>query len=110
VLRSGSRRWPPRYETLNEAKTEKKENKSTGRQAQHYACQSCKEDFPAKGVCVDHIRPVVDPVQGFTTWDEFIQRLYCPKENLQVLCIECHKVKTKKESSGRKKSNQDKKG
>ena len=109
VLRSGSRRWPPRYETLNDAKTEKKINASTGRLAQHFRCSSCLAEFPSKQVQIDHRNPVVDPVVGFVSWDTFIERLFCDKDNLQVLCKPCHKVKSKEESSGRKKSNQDKK-
>lgn len=110
VLRSGSRRWPPRYETLNEAKTEKKVNLDSGRIAQHFRCAGCGLDYPSKQVQIDHREPVVDPLVGFISWDNFIEKLYCGKDNLQVLCKTCHKVKTKKESSGRKKSNQDKKG
>ena len=97
TLRAGARRWQPKYETLNEAKTEKKVNPKTGRLAQHYRCASCKQEFTAKDVQVDHIKPVVDPKKGFTTWDDFIDRLFCEKKNLQVLCVGCHKEKTKKE-------------
>jgi len=65
VLRSGSRRWPPRYETLNEAKTEKKVNVDSGRVAQHFRCASCGLDYPSKQVQIDHRDPVVDPLVGF---------------------------------------------
>lgn len=97
VLRSGSRRYPPKYETLNEAKTEKKINPKTGRLAQHFRCAACLEEFPQKAVQVDHIKPVVDPRRGFTNWDTFIKRLFCDRKNLQVLCETCHKTKTKEE-------------
>ncbi len=97
VLRSGSRRWPPKYQTLNEAKTEKKINSATKRLAQHYKCKKCKKDFPAKMVQVDHIKPVVDPKVGFVDWNTFIDRLFCERNNLQVLCKACHDLKTKKE-------------
>ena len=93
ILRSGSRRWGPKYETLNEAKTEKKINPKSGRLAQHFICASCSKEFVAKDVQVDHIKPM-----GFDqTWDKFINELYCEKENLQVLCLTCHKAKTKLE-------------
>jgi len=97
ALRAGSRRWPPRFETLNESKTEKKVNTLTGRIAQHFRCASCGGEFPAKQVNVDHILPVVDPVVGFVDWNTFVENLYCEKENLQVLCKTCHDLKTKKE-------------
>ena len=102
VLRSGTRRFPPKYQTLNEAKTEKKINKKSGRLAQHFLCNQCKEDYPQKDVEVDHIIPIVSPATGFTTWDDFIKGLFCDASNLQVLCKTCHLTKSKKE---REKSN-----
>ena len=107
VLRSGTRRWPPKFETLNEAKTEKKINKKTGRLAQHYKCAQCKEDFPAKEVSVDHKKPVIGK-EGFTTWDAFIDNMFCDKSNLQVLCKTDHDLKTKKETSVRKEQRKNK--
>ncbi len=90
ILRSGSRRWGPKYTTLNDAKTEKRINPSSGRLAQHYKCNVCQGEFVAKSVQVDHITPI-----GYDkTWDEFIHGLYCERENLQVLCTTCHKIKT----------------
>lgn len=93
ILRSGSRRWGPKYTTLNEAKTEKKINPKSGRLAQHFLCAKCKKEFTSKDVQVDHIKPI-----GFDkTWDQFIDKLFCEKENLQVLCVPCHKKKSKEE-------------
>lgn len=97
ILRSGSRRWGPKYETLNAAKTEKRINPSSGRLAQHFLCASCSKEFVATNVQVDHIIPI-----GFDkTWDEFIHGLYCEAENLQVLCKECHSIKTKQEKKNK---------
>ena len=101
TLRGGYRRYPPKHQVLKEAYVGKKENKQTGRQAMHYRCASCKGEFPAKEVNVDHIVPVVCPKKGFTTWDDFIARLFCSKENLQVLCNTCHDKKTQKERKQR---------
>lgn len=98
ALRNATRRYPPKYETLNEAKTVKKTNEKTGRLAQHYACKKCKEDFPAKEVQVDHKRPVVDPKVGFVDWNTYIERMFCDKKNFQVLCKPCHLKKTKLEN------------
>jgi 5-methylcytosine-specific restriction endonuclease McrA len=97
TLRAGARRWAPKYETLNDAKTEKKVNTKTGRVAQHFQCNGCGKEFTAKDMEVDHIKPVVDPVKGFTSWDDFIDKLFCEKKNLQALCKSCHKTKTIKE-------------
>lgn len=97
VLRSGTRRWPPKFEALNEAKTEKKKNEKTGRIAQHYVCAGCDQEFTSTNIEVDHIVPVVDPKKGFKDWNTYIKRLFCEKQNLQVLCKPCHKQKTKEE-------------
>lgn len=103
TLRAGSRRWPPKYETLNDSKTEKKVNVKTGRIAQHYQCNACKNEFTSKDVEVDHIKPVIDPKKGFVSWDKYIESLFCEKKNLQVLCKPCHKIKTNKEKEVAKK-------
>ena len=109
TLRSGARRWPPKYETLNLAKTEKKVNTKTGRIAQHYTCNGCGGEFTAKDVQVDHIEPVVDPNTGFISWDVFIERLFCERSNLQVLCKTCHLLESNLEKQEKKNaSNQSK--
>ena len=97
TLRAGARRWQPKYETLNAAKTEKKINEKTGRLAQHFRCEVCQQEFTAKDMEVDHILPAVDPSVGFTTWDEFINRLFCEQDNLQAICKACHKIKSSTE-------------
>jgi 5-methylcytosine-specific restriction endonuclease McrA len=61
--------------------------------AKHYKCASCEKEFTSTNVQVDHI----EAIGSCSTWDEFIDRLFCEKENLQVLCKPCHKIKTKKE-------------
>lgn len=103
LIRSGFRKWPPKYECLNAAKVGKKVNKATGRVAEHYKCKKCRKHFVAKDVQVDHIDPVVDPKVGFVNWDTFISRLLCTVDNLQVLCTGCHKKKTDEERKERKK-------
>ena len=103
VLRSGTRRYPPKYETLNAAKTEKKVNAKTGRIAQHYKCAVCLSTFPAKDVQVDHIDPVVCLKKGFVDWDTYIKRMYVAADGLQVLCKPCHLIKSNEERKQRKK-------
>jgi 5-methylcytosine-specific restriction endonuclease McrA len=102
-IRSMFRRWPNKFMVLNEAKRGKHLNERTGRIAEHYICAMCNSLSPAKEVQVDHINPVVDPEIGFVDWNTFIDRLLCPKENLQVLCLACHLVKTRLEKEKRKK-------
>jgi len=96
-LRGG--RWPPKYQCLKDAQTEKKTNVKTGRLAMHYLCNECGNDFPAKEVVADHIDPVIDPDVGFTNWDEYIERLYIEVDGFQCLCKPCHKIKTDDEKA-----------
>lgn len=93
ALRSAMRRWPPKWEALKAAFVGSKINKKSGRKAKHFECATCHKHFVQTGVQVDH----KDPVGSCKTWDEFIERLFCEKDNLQVMCKTCHKVKTKKE-------------
>ena len=97
ALRGAFRRYPPKYETLKEASVGKKVNKKTGRLAEHFTCASCKQEFPAKDVQCDHNIPVIDPNVGFVDWDIYIKRMFCSKDNLQILCTKCHDEKTAKE-------------
>ncbi len=101
LLRRGTMKYPPRNEALRAAKTEKKINEKTGRMAQHYRCAGCKEEFPAKGVQVNHVDPVIGD-SGFIDWDTYIERMFCPVENLNVLCRTCHDVKSAQERKDRK--------
>lgn len=104
ALRQASQRWPQKHLALAEARVERGV----------YKCASCsrlgpKTLPPEKGkkrkrnnAVVDHIEPVVPTDTGFTTWDSFINRLFCEKENLQVLCYECNKRKCATEREERK--------
>jgi len=100
-LRGSFRKYPIKYEVLREAATEKKINPDTGRLAQHYRCNGCKKEFVQSQVQVDHVVPVVKAT-GFTTWDDYINSLFCSKDNLQVLCLGCHKIKSKDENAVRR--------
>lgn len=93
ALRSASRRWPPKFERLKEACVGIRKNAKTNRDAKHYRCASCEELFPQSNVQVDHI----EPIGAVDSWDEFIERLFCESDNLQVLCKPCHKKKSKQE-------------
>ena len=95
ALRGAMRRWPPKWSCLKDAFVGSKINKKSGRKAKHYKCALCLKEFVAKGVQVDHIKPV----GKCDSWDEYIERLFCEGLNLQVLCLVCHKKKTKKENT-----------
>ena len=101
VLRSGTRRYPPKWETLKDAYVGQRLNEKTNREGKHYLCALCEGEFPAKEVEVDHIEPVISS-KGFTSWDDYIARLFCDKSNLQVVCKGCHKIKSYNEGQERK--------
>lgn len=96
LLRRGFLRWTPRSEALKRASVGKKINKKTGRLAEHKRCCKCGVENPTKEMKVDHIVPVTGP-EGHTTWDDRIERMYTEVDNFQVMCEECHNVKTKEE-------------
>ena len=53
-------------------------------------------------VHVDHVEPVV-PVEGRTTWDEYIRRLFPASiKDYQILCESCHYIKTQIENGERR--------
>ena len=101
ALRTASVRWPPRYETLAEAFVDRRTNEKTGKLAKHFKCASCYNLFPQKDVEVNPKQSVV-PVEGFTSWDEVINRMFCEKDGLEVLCKTCHKQRTQEENQLRK--------
>ena len=101
ALRSASQRWPPRYTIISEACVGQRINPKSGRLAKFYTCNACQDSFPLKDVQVNHKAPVV-PVSGFDSWNGVIERMYCEKEGLEVVCIPCHKIITKQENEERK--------
>ena len=100
ALRNATRRWPPKYDRIKESFVGVRLNKKTGRKSKHYRCAVCEEAFPQRNVQVDHIVPIGTCL----TWDEYIEKLFCEKENLQVVCKPCHKKKTKEERESKKDS------
>jgi len=85
LLRRGSFHWKPRNEALKLARVERGK----------YKCAMCEELFGPREIQLDHIHPVIDPRKGFTTWDDYIERLYPYEEGWQTLCISCHDNKTR---------------
>lgn len=92
VLRRGSYKWPPRWKVLKAA--------SVGRN--QYRCNICKGIYPRKKVQLDHITPVIHPTRGWINFDDYINRLYVMEDGFQVLCKNCHSLKSGKENKVRK--------
>lgn len=68
-------------------------------------CTTCGEVIPSYKTQVDHVIPLIpiDKTLEDFTWDELIDRLWCNEENLKLLCIPCHKLKSKLEAKERRK-------
>lgn len=74
-----------------------------------FTCAMCGNKSSRLGVAVDHREPVVNPHTGFTTYDEYIKRLFCAEDGLQVLCkTPCHSKKSALENAIRRKVKKDK--
>lgn len=89
TLRRASYRWPARNEAIKKARIERG----------LYICNGCKQIFSSKQIQIDHIEPIIPVDKGFTTWDDYIKRLFCDADGFQVLCKDvCHAAKSKIES------------
>jgi hypothetical protein len=77
----------------------------------HYTCAQCGRKFSIRDVAVDH----KEDIGIFSTWDEFVERLFCDVSNLQILCNyankdmeqhgnvkSCHRQKCAEEAAKRK--------
>ena len=84
TLRSATYRYPMRNEALKAARVDRG----------LYKCASCQGTFKREGVVIDHREPVVDVKLGFTTWDDYINRMFCDSSMLDILCEQCHDSKS----------------
>jgi len=105
AMRRAFRTYPPYKECLRRAKSEYfiMSQKNTPMRRVEFTCAKCLKKFKQKEIAVDHIDPVVDPMAGVTTYDNYAKRLFCSLDNLQVLCnigsTSCHKAKSKAENA-----------
>lgn len=92
ALRQKSRWWKPILHCkLNARRPCKK-----GRQKWEYQCNCCKQWFSEKEVNVDHIRPA-GSLQCAADLAKFVETLFCEIDNLQILCTNCHDIKSMKD-------------
>lgn len=88
ILRKASLRWPARTECLRLARKDRNQ----------YECAICKNQFPRTLIHIDHINPVV-AITGFTSWDDYVARLFVKIEELQAVCTTCHTAKSMLENN-----------
>lgn len=105
VLRRGTVTWHGRSECLRSHRKEVFEGRrhlKTGKKIYKYfyQCQKCKTWYRDQDdLEVDHIDPVGKEPR-LEEFDEkiaeYISRMYCEQDNLQPLCVTCHKKKSSK--------------
>lgn len=123
-------RWPGRNLALQAARVETLTRKKSGegyKKNVWYQCATCpnmgksmhtpKQSGELKAakkaglerppliplkVAVDHKVALVPTDGTVLTWDEYLFRLFCGPEDLQVLCSECHREKTRTENTERR--------
>jgi len=79
-------------------KSRRIEWRSGKRRRVSYECQICLVNHPSTNINVDHKVPLGKGVYGgLEDADSFSALVYCSWDNLQILCRECHKLKTKEE-------------
>jgi 5-methylcytosine-specific restriction endonuclease McrA len=68
-------------------------------------CSDCGTITPRYLMQVDHITPVIGVTEKLEdlSWTELIEdRIWCDANNLQILCLPCHKAKSKQENAERR--------
>lgn len=119
---SAVRRLTFSYPARNEAKKKQKRDKAL------YECEICNcfiyegksaktfdkyiEQYKAvkqQTPHLDHIDPVIPLEHWSWSWDDYFERLFCTVDNFQVMCKDCHDVKTKKETGIRTQLRREKK-
>jgi 5-methylcytosine-specific restriction endonuclease McrA len=105
ILRRASTRWKPKSKAYDKAKKQIGEY-STGRPKYEWKCAMCSETFKRKDTVADHVDPVI-PLEGFKSGleldlNEYVVRLFCGVDGYQILCKDCHDIKTRDENIIRK--------
>ena len=93
-LRQKSRFWKPITQCKMAARRAYKG--PLKRQKFEYQCNVCNKWFPEKKINIDHIEPA-GSLRCAQDLPGFVERLFVEAEGLQVLCSNCHDIKTKQE-------------
>lgn len=91
-LRSKANRYPVKYAVLADAK--RPYTGDNKRQKFEYLCAVCKKYHPQKQIEVDHITPA-GKLSCYEDLPGFVERLFCGKEGLRVVCKDCHREITR---------------
>lgn len=100
ALRQAWNRYPVKYKVLlnNRITVQGKRHKY------EYTCELCKTDkLLQKEISVDHKKPI-GTLRKYSDLGNFVKRLFCGVEDLQILCQKCHRTKTNEERKASRKS------
>lgn len=90
-LRRLSYKWVGRW-------TAEKRSKLSERNT--YYCEQCGIIVGKKETRMDHIQPIIDPVEGWQGFsDAYMDRFFIEPEGWQRLCLDCDSIKTKAENA-----------
>lgn len=94
-LRGAWMRWGPNQATKKNARVARGRYTCAGHERDpHVVGNSIKVDGVRKNnIFTDHI----EPVGSHENWDKTVERMFCELDNLQLLCKECHDLKTGQE-------------
>ena len=93
ILRKASLYWKPVSQVRKEAQViYKGPNK---KRKYSYICSSCKKEFPATEINVHH-KIECGSLKTFNDLPGFVEKLFCEKESLSVICKKCHNQEHKK--------------
>lgn len=95
ALRAAWMKWPPNQKAKKDARVQRGIYRCAGYERKsHLVPASVSVSGKRKNnIFTDHI----EPIGTLGTWDSTIERMFCEAANLQVLCRECHDLKTKHE-------------
>ena len=103
-MRVATLRWSPKHKCVDDVFTGMGINPKSGRRVKLFKCPECELNYQRKDMRADHVDPVVCPENGFTTWDEYIERMFVEADGFKAICVKCHKKKTAEERKRRKAS------
>lgn len=100
VLREGCKKWPPHVRHAKEDARYEYHGKNPN-QKWVYLCSMCFKMFKGSEVHVDHVIPC-GVLKSFADLPAFVEKMFCEKDGLKVVCKPCHEAKTAAERLARK--------
>lgn len=105
-IRESFKRSDKYKQCLTDARVEKPRYKKDGGLAKvpnvYFTCNECTGLFKQPEIQIDHVKPVIEVIENLAdfTLDEYAYRVF--DGDIQVLCKECHSIKSKSENKERR--------